>query len=76
MQARIEHLLKSQARIRELYRAGKIQEAMDEYDSAVLTDLGAVDHRVRNCAYRISRSFIQMVDEDILGAGQASSVPK
>jgi hypothetical protein len=69
MQSRIEELLKSQARIREMYRAGEIDAAISEYDSTVASGLGAVDPRISRCARRLSTSFIQMVDDDLAEYG-------
>ena len=65
MRARIEQLLKAQADIRALYRAGDINSAISEYDDKVALELDAVDHRVSRCARRLSRSFIKMVDDDL-----------
>lgn len=71
MQSRIEGLLKSQAYIRRLYRDGFIDMAICEYDATILPELGAIDTRISACARRLSRSFIAMVDRDLLAPGQS-----
>jgi hypothetical protein len=71
MQSRIERLLQAQAVIRLCYRTGEIVRATAEYNSVIRPALCAVDPRVRKLALRLSKSFIQMVDDDLLTSAQA-----
>jgi hypothetical protein len=63
-----EQLLKSQDEIRQAYRRGDIDEATRIYDAKIAPSLDAVDPRISTLAHRLSISFIQMVDDEIIEA--------
>lgn len=59
-QQRIESLLRAQEKIRALYRACKIDDALEVFDRDVATEFDAVDPCISRLAKRLARSFIAM----------------